>query len=159
MRWDATESWWALPGRSCISPVSGWASPSPRPACTSNPTPPRATTAPIASFYRRDSATEGIVGLPVLGFDRQGASNAASVLYLHNESLRLRGIGRLDSRAGPAQEDGCKASCVDWYGNARPVFLGERIFGLLGYELVGRRLHDGKVLELRRIDFAPRGTR
>ena len=32
------------------------------------------------------------------------------------------------------------ASCVDWYGNARPIFLGDRMFALLGYELVeGRR--------------------
>lgn len=110
-------------------------------------------------FYRPDDASRGIVGLPVLRFDQQGASNAAGVLYLRNDALQLRGIGRLDSGESRIGDDDCKASCVDWYGNARPVFLGERIFGLLGYELVEGRLRNGKVVEHRRVDFAPRTTR
>ena len=53
-------------------------------------------------------------------------------------------------------DDACKASCVDWYGNARPIFIGERVFALLGYELVEGQLADGRVRERRRVDFAPR---
>ena len=34
------------------------------------------------------------------------------------------------------KDDGCQASCVDWYGNARPIFLPERMLALMGYELV-----------------------
>jgi hypothetical protein len=30
----------------------------------------------------------------------------------------------------------CKTSCTDWYGNTRPIFLGNRIFALMGQELV-----------------------
>jgi hypothetical protein len=33
-------------------------------------------------------------------------------------------------------DDECRASCVDWYGNARPLFLRGHVFALLGYELV-----------------------
>jgi hypothetical protein len=48
------------------------------------------------------------------------------------------------------------ASCVDWYGNARPIFLGDRIFALMGYELVEGRSTRGRIAELRRVDFTPR---
>jgi len=44
---------------------------------------------------------------------------------------------------------------VDWYGNARPIFLRGRTFALLGYELVEGREDDGRIRELRRVSFAP----
>ncbi|HEX8668559.1 MAG TPA: hypothetical protein VF727_09345 [Allosphingosinicella sp.] len=53
-------------------------------------------------------------------------------------------------------DDACEASCVDWYSNARPIFLGNRTFALLGYQLVEGRLERGRVREVARIDFSPR---
>jgi len=68
-------------------------------------------------------------------------------------------LGQLEARPGSARDDGCKASCVDWYGNARPIFLGERVFALLGYELVEGELDANRwrerIAERRRISFAP----
>ena len=52
-------------------------------------------------------------------------------------------------------DDGCIASCIDWYGDARPIFLGDRIFALLGYEIVEGREQGGRIRELRRIDLTP----
>ena len=37
----------------------------------------------------------------------------------------------------------CLASSVDWYGNARPLFLRGRIFALLGYEIVEGGIENG----------------
>jgi hypothetical protein len=45
---------------------------------------------------------------------------------------------------------------VDWYGNARPLFLRGRIFALLGYEIVEGRLDGATIREARRISYAPR---
>ena len=107
-------------------------------------------------FYRPRSADEGIVGLPIIGRD-----DSAAVLYLHNRGLRLGRYGRLDAARRRSQpDDGCKASCVDWYGNARPIFIGERTFALLGYELVEGQLVDSAggepgIRERRRVDFSP----
>ena len=69
-------------------------------------------------------------------------------------------MGELQARGGASQSDQCKASCVDWYGNARPIFLGDRLIALLGYELVeGRVSRAGsgseRIDELRRVNFAP----
>ncbi|MDJ0278667.1 hypothetical protein QLH51_17885 [Sphingomonas sp. 2R-10] len=58
-------------------------------------------------------------------------------------------------RAEPSITNTRKASCVDWYGNARPIFLRGRIFALMGYELVEGRLQAGRIAEVARTDFAP----
>jgi hypothetical protein len=44
---------------------------------------------------------------------------------------------------------------VDWYGNARPIFIGDRVYALLGYELVEGRLQGDGITELRRVNYAP----
>jgi hypothetical protein len=51
--------------------------------------------------------------------------------------------------------DACRASCVDWYGNARPLFVRGRVFALLGYELVEGAISDGRMVEVKRVSYAP----
>ena len=108
-------------------------------------------------FYKPQAAGEGVIGLPILGVDERPGLNkpAASVLYLRNSGLTLTELGALAARPGQAPDDGCRASCVDWYGNARPLFLQGRVFALLGYELVEGALRDGQIREVRRISYAP----
>jgi hypothetical protein len=44
-------------------------------------------------------------------------------------------------------------SCVDWYGNARPIFTGRRYLALLNSELVEGKLAGGTIQEVRRLDL------
>ena len=110
-------------------------------------------------FYRPDGRASGMLGLPVRGGGRPGYEHlfngSASVLYLRNQGLEFSRLGQLESDPGTGAEDACRASCVDWYGNARPIFLRGRIFALLGYELVEGRLRDGRLTETRRISYLP----
>ena len=107
-------------------------------------------------FYRPSTDEDGTLGLPVVRSAEDGEdAEAASVVYLRNRALRLRGMGRLDSRPARQRDDACKASCIDWYGDARPIFVGERVFALLGYELVEGRIQDDRIVERRRTDFHP----
>lgn len=122
-----------------------------------------------AFFYQPDASSPdgatGVLGLPVLRndpaeedgegswHDRRGL---ASIAYLRRGEGRLRSVGSLDSALEPGViDDGCVASCVDWYGDARPIFLGGRIFALLGYELVEGHERDGRIREVRRVNFTP----
>ena len=111
-------------------------------------------------FYYRPQGEEGLVGLPIIG-GGQAAHNqlrrqSASLLFLRNRSLRLTELGTLDSHGDAnSANDGCLASCVDWYGNSRPLFARNRIFALLGYEIVEGRLSGTGIVETRRISFAP----
>lgn len=106
-------------------------------------------------FYQPQDADNGLLGLPIVEHGG-GPRGTASVLFLRNQSLQLSRAGDLRSRSGNAPDDACKASCVDWYGNARPIFIGNRVFALLGYELVEGQLRDGRIRERRRVDFSPR---
>ena len=56
---------------------------------------------------------------------------------------------------GHARNDGCRASCVDWYGNARPLFVRGRVIAMLGYELVEGSVKDGRIEEMNRVNYAP----
>ena len=69
---------------------------------------------------------------------------SASVLYLRNQALSFAELGTLDASADANTNDGCRASCVDWYGNSRPLFIRNRVFALMGYEIVEGQLgRDG----------------
>lgn len=46
----------------------------------------------------------------------------------------------------------CEVSCVDWYGNSRPIFIGDRVFALTGFELIEGAVKDGRIVEIARID-------
>ncbi len=104
-------------------------------------------------FYRPTDAEHGVVGLPVIG--GYGDNESASVMFLQNSRLKLSSLGKLNSKAGSNVDDACQASCVDWYGNARPIFIGDRAYALMGYELVEGRFINGRITEKRRLDFTP----
>jgi hypothetical protein len=109
-------------------------------------------------FYRPDGEDVGVLGLPVFGPGRPGSDQlrvgSAGILFLRNRDFLLDELGTLDA-GNPGGDDRCVASCVDWYGNARPLFLRGRVLALLGYELVEGREEAGRIREVRRVSFAP----
>jgi hypothetical protein len=111
-------------------------------------------------FYKPDGDESGMLGLPISVPGRAGYrhlfESSAAILFLRNDSLQFREVGELGSQPEKAIDDQCRASCVDWYGNARPLFLRGRVFALLGYEIVEGRLDDGRIHELRRVNYAPK---
>ncbi len=111
-------------------------------------------------FYKDEGNATGVVGLPVIARQRSSRmqgylSDSAAVIFLHNHDLQLSPLGELAADIDTAVNDQCRASCVDWYGNARPIFVGDRVFALLGYELVEGRIVEGRMTERRRLNFAP----
>ena len=114
-------------------------------------------------FFKPDASSEvdgdGVMALPVqleLDDDRYEFLGSASALsFVARRSGELSAIGMINAAYDEARPDGCQASCVDWYGNARPIFLGDRMIALMGYEMIEGQIADGAVKELRRIDFTP----
>jgi hypothetical protein len=107
-------------------------------------------------FFKPDGAGGGVLGLPLR---HQGGAwqhlryGSAEVLYLGVDAqLNLSRLGALAAE-DETRDDGCQASCVDWYGNARPLFYRVRIFALLGYELVEGQLQEGVLQERFRTHF------
>lgn len=110
-------------------------------------------------FYRTDGADAGVLGLPVREAGRTGSRHlvegSASILFLRNADRRFAELGVLEAGSERTANDACRASCVDWYGNARPLFLRGRVFALLGYEIVEGVIRDESIREVRRVSFAP----
>ncbi|WP_135212247.1 beta-propeller domain-containing protein [Vitreimonas flagellata] len=67
---------------------------------------------------------------------------------------RLAPLGELstkDASEHPSYE--CEVSCIDWYGNSRPIFIGPRIFALSGTEIIEGRVRDGRIDEMARVNL------
>ena len=118
-------------------------------------------------FYKPGKGPrEGMIGLPIR--NDQGSSGSrflsegsASVLFLQARSLEFTELGSLRASRLSTNHDGCRASCADWYGNARPIFAKGRIFALMGYDLVEGSLEEqgrtSRIIERTRLNFAPNG--
>lgn len=110
-------------------------------------------------FFHPDDADSGILGLPVARPGRpayrQLTESSAATIFLRWSGDSFRPLGELDANADGVTDDHCAASCVDWYGNARPIFIGGRSFALMGYELVEGTLAAEAVRETGRVNFAP----
>lgn len=111
-------------------------------------------------FYKPDGPDSGTLGLPISVPARAGYhhlfESSAAILFLRNDGLHFEEAGELAARSDRAVDDACRASCVDWYGNARPLFFGGRVLALLGYEIVEGTVDEGRMRELRRVSYAPR---
>ena len=118
-------------------------------------------------FYKPGAKPrEGFIGLPIRQEGTFGSQylteGSASVLFLQARALEFTELGSLAASRLATNHDGCRASCVDWYGNARPIFAKGRVFALLGYELVEGQVdmadpRSAHLSERMRLDFAPKG--
>jgi hypothetical protein len=102
----------------------------------------------------------GLIGLPTTrrvfragrGWSDSESSDLSYVRIAADRSLAHAGElspGRRRAASGYR----CLVSCVDWYGNSRPIFTGGRIFALMGTDLVEGRLVDGRIAEAGRVDL------
>ena len=117
----------------------------------------------------------GLMGLPTVPriseSDRAWwRSRASDLSFLElSRDGELRPIGELirrfdyvddwDPDTRIEDEDGipgydCEVSCIDWYGNSRPIFTGGRVFALAGTELIEGRVENGRISEVQRLNIA-----
>ncbi|MBU0976593.1 MAG: beta-propeller domain-containing protein [Patescibacteria group bacterium] len=109
-------------------------------------------------FFYKEYEDLGVLGLPILG---QGElyehlfNDSAQIVFLKvGDNLNFNLLGTLDGTP-PENEntDNCQFSCTDWYGNSRPIFYTDRIFGLMGYELVEGKIENDKINEIDRLNY------
>ena len=108
-------------------------------------------------FFKPEGPGDGKLGLPIRRSGAPGYEHlvhgSAEVMYLDVQDLQFRRLGTLASDPNTSQDDKCEVSCVDWYGNARPIFYKGRVFALLGYELVEGQLDRSGIREVDRVNM------
>ncbi len=121
---------------------------------------PNATQGELRShgfFFKPSRPGDGMLGLPVRRGSAPGyehlAYGSAEILFLGVDDLDFRRMGTLASDPRAGQDDRCQVSCVDWYGNARPIFYKGRVFALLGYELVEGKTGGRGIREIDRVNM------
>jgi len=114
-------------------------------------------------FYRSIGPDRGLLAIPGSGYGRSDSTHwvigSTNVVFVNSSPRGLRKIGSLAFTSGTAEQDSLEVQSGwfdDWYGNARGIFVGDRIFALIGYELIEARIVDGRISEQRRINFMPR---
>jgi hypothetical protein len=101
----------------------------------------------------------GLLGLPTVHAVKQSGrwvwnSTASDLSYLSLSSHGLESLGELRARATSVDRSyHCEVSCVDWYGNSRPIFTDGRVFALSATELIEGRVTDGRVVEIARVNL------
>lgn len=105
----------------------------------------------------------GLMGVPTVRREEESGrwvwrSNASDISYLSLDGTgTLHDLGSIDgiSQEEVAAHAGylCEVSCIDWYGNSRPIFTLDRVFAVMGTALVEVELVDGRVREKHRIDL------
>jgi hypothetical protein len=85
-------------------------------------------------------------------------SDSSDVSFLSvNAAGQLHGLGELSSRRGAVDPSyHCEVSCVDWYGNTRALYIGNRVFALSGTELIEGSVEDGRISERVRLNLSAR---
>lgn len=91
-------------------------------------------------FFKPAASGGGAFGLPVLNNVTSGGGGGyyygGGVSNIGFWSVSSTGaLGALGMVSSSKETGVCETSCVDWYGNTRPIFLGERAFALMGSEV------------------------
>jgi len=83
-------------------------------------------------------------------------STASDLSFLSFDAAgQIQRIGELT--ANPNAVDPryrCEVSCVDWYGNSRALFIGDRVLALSGTELIEGAVEGGRIVERRRLNLS-----
>ena len=110
------------------------------------------------AWVRSDGS--GLIGLPTTlreyragrGWSDSESSDLSFIAIGPGKALTGAGeLGLGPREANPSYH--CAVSCVDWYGNSRPIFTGGRIFALMGTDLVEGGFRNGRIGELGRLDL------
>ncbi len=102
----------------------------------------------------------GLMGLPTVARKQDSGrwwwrSDQSDVSFMGvDPNRKLKPLGELAGTKDAVHEDyACDVSCVDWYGNSRPIFTDGRVFALADAELIEGRIEGERIVEVRRLNI------
>ena len=102
----------------------------------------------------------GLMGIPTIEkrkrasrFVWNSAGSDVSFLTVSRNGAITSAGPLVQSKATPEPGYRCEVSCIDWYGNSRPIFTDGRIFALMATEIAEGRLAKGRIREVQRLNL------
>lgn len=117
-----------------------------------------------AFFFDGADAKRRLLAVPGKGYDRSDSTHwvrgSTEVVFLRTSARGFAKVGALKITRNTPEDDKSLAVPTgwydDWYGNARGIFVGARIFALIGYELIEGQVIRDRLVERQRINFIPK---
>lgn len=109
--------------------------------------------------FRLDGNLSGMFGIPTTVREPHNdhwhyRDRSDLSFFTFDPQLMMSDAGALQSTDEPeASNYECEVSCYDWYGNARPIFLYDRIFALSGTEIIEGQYDGGQIREIGRLSI------
>ena len=102
----------------------------------------------------------GLLGIPTVARRAEAeryewfseGSDVSFISVTRDGTLRDSGP-LLQGKIEPGDDYRCEVSCIDWYGNSRPIFTGGRIFALMATEIAEGRMVNGRIEDVRRVNL------
>lgn len=100
------------------------------------------------AYVPRIGADGGVFGLPTVGVEGDSRRSWSFSDFSDLSFVRVSAdgsmsdLGWVESSRTVHADYGCEVSCIDWYGNARPIFADGRVFALSATELMEVTLAD-----------------
>lgn len=95
----------------------------------------------------------GLWGVPTIYREHKWWRNIPSDIqfFSTDRDLRITRLGELAGQSNDTDDYTCETSCEDWYGNARPIFIDQRVFALTGSELIEGQPESSHMVEVGRL--------
>ncbi len=107
-----------------------------------------------------DANGAGLMGLPTVQLRQRSGrwwwnSQSSDVSFMSLDADgRIATLGELASDPKAQHPSySCEVSCIDWYGNSRPIFAHGRVFALSGTELIEGKVENGRIAERGRVNL------
>jgi hypothetical protein len=107
-----------------------------------------------AFFFHQTADDDGIIGVATAAEERTGRQSlefSSDVSFVRVGARSFAPLGTLTSRGPQAWR--APISAADWYGNSRAIFLDDRIYALMGEDIVEASRTPSGITERTRLDF------
>lgn len=82
-------------------------------------------------YFFHEEGDSGVIGLASYQLEEGPSIHFFQIDGLGDLSL----AGKMEEQAFEEEGNMCTTSCADWYGNTRPIFLGNKVIGLMGDQM------------------------
>jgi hypothetical protein len=117
----------------------------------------------VASVFERATPPGGgLIGVGLRSAFRGNVEDVfelpAAVLFLRGDSASYRSLGEFAVPRDTTGPEVMALWCAEWFGSARPIFVGDRVLAVVGQWIIEGVATGGRIDETKRVRFDGRSA-